>query len=200
MPFVRPAGGVVGLSEAPFAPTASGGHGAQERSGDATACGARVSARPLTAPSAVAVPYRPVHIQFAIRCRYHRSLRGPATAVRNIRARQGRRRHVPDAVRCRSRRRNVAVTGARPDRDSYPPWLATEHVRPAMRPHLATAISPKRNSLPSRHMPCSNTASLRATATTALRPPIRSVSARPQPCSRQRRVERRSRTLAASNR
>ncbi len=78
--------------------------GAQERSGDATACGARVSARPLTAPSAVAVPYWPVHMQFAMRCRYHRSLRGPAIAVRNIRIRRGRRRHVPDAVRCRIRR------------------------------------------------------------------------------------------------
>jgi hypothetical protein len=38
----------------PFAPTASGRRGAQERSRDATACGARVSARPLTAPSTVA--------------------------------------------------------------------------------------------------------------------------------------------------
>jgi hypothetical protein len=155
--------------------------------------------RRVTASSAVAVPYRPVHMQFVIRCRYHRSLRGPAIAVRNIRIRKGRRRHVPDAVRCRGRRRNVAVAGARPDRDSYPPWSAAEHVRPAMRPYLATTVSPKRNSLPSRHMPCSNTASLRATATTALRPPIRSISARPQLCSRQGRVERRSRTLAASD-
>jgi hypothetical protein len=38
----------------PFAPTASGRRGAQERSRDATACGARVSARPLTAPSTAA--------------------------------------------------------------------------------------------------------------------------------------------------
>ena len=41
--------------------------GRRSGQGDATACGARVSARPLTAPSAVAVPYRPVHMQFAIR-------------------------------------------------------------------------------------------------------------------------------------
>src|SRR5271165_7626220 len=39
---------------APFAPTGSGGHGAQERSRDETACGARLGARPLTAPSTVA--------------------------------------------------------------------------------------------------------------------------------------------------
>src|SRR5271166_806405 len=39
---------------APFAPTGSGGHGAQERSRDGTACGARLGARPLTAPSTVA--------------------------------------------------------------------------------------------------------------------------------------------------
>src|SRR5271166_6560946 len=39
---------------APFAPTGSGGDGAQERSRDGTACGARLGARPLTAPSTVA--------------------------------------------------------------------------------------------------------------------------------------------------
>ena len=56
-------------------------------------------------------------VWFAIRCRSHRSLRDPVIAGRNIRVR--RCRHVPNAVRYR-RRRNVAVTGARPDRDSQP--------------------------------------------------------------------------------
>jgi hypothetical protein len=54
-PFVRPAGGrsTVGT---PFVPTAPHRHGAQERSRDETACGARLGARPLTAPSTVAPP------------------------------------------------------------------------------------------------------------------------------------------------
>ena len=135
-------------------------------------------------------------MQFAIRCRYHRSLRGPAIAVRNIRLRRVGAAMSRARSAYRGRRRNVAVTGARPDRDSHPPWSAAEHVRSAMRSHSAATASAKRNSLPSRHMPCSNTASLWATATTALRPPIRCISARPQLCSRQGRVERRSSTLA----
>ena len=52
-PFVRPAGG--GRKRGtPFVPTSSSGHGAQERSRDETARGARLGARPLTAPSTVA--------------------------------------------------------------------------------------------------------------------------------------------------
>ena len=39
----------------PFVPTPPAGGGAQERSRDATACGARLGARPLTDPSTVAV-------------------------------------------------------------------------------------------------------------------------------------------------
>ena len=49
----RRRGRIVGT---PFVPTGFNGRGAQERSRDETACGARVSARPLTAPSTVAVP------------------------------------------------------------------------------------------------------------------------------------------------
>ena len=50
------AGGVVEKLGTPFVPTPSGGHGAQGRSRDETACGARLGARPLTAPSTVAPP------------------------------------------------------------------------------------------------------------------------------------------------
>jgi hypothetical protein len=55
-PFVRPAGGAVETVGTPFVPTGSRSHGAQERSRDETACGARFSARPLTASSTVARP------------------------------------------------------------------------------------------------------------------------------------------------
>src|SRR6185312_14529826 len=48
-------GGGVGVGT-PFVPTGCNGYGAQERSRDETACGGRVSARPLTAPSTVAIP------------------------------------------------------------------------------------------------------------------------------------------------
>lgn len=41
----------------PFVPTGCNSRGAQERSRDETAGGGRVSARPLTAPSTVAVPF-----------------------------------------------------------------------------------------------------------------------------------------------
>lgn len=59
----------------------------------------------------------PSPVRFATRCRYHRSLRGPAIAVRNIRLRR-----VGAAMsRARSarggRRKNVAVTGARAGAD-----------------------------------------------------------------------------------
>ena len=43
------------MSGTPFVPTGSRGHGAQERSRDETARGARHRARPLTAPSTVAL-------------------------------------------------------------------------------------------------------------------------------------------------
>jgi hypothetical protein len=56
-PFVRPAGGGRNRGT-PFVPTGSSGHGAQERSRDETACGARRDARPLTASSTVAPPTR----------------------------------------------------------------------------------------------------------------------------------------------
>jgi hypothetical protein len=58
MRFVRPAGGAVETVGTRFVPTASDDDGAQERSRDETACGARVSARPLTDPSTVALPQR----------------------------------------------------------------------------------------------------------------------------------------------
>jgi hypothetical protein len=64
--------------------------------------------------------------------------------------------------------------------------------------HGHAAGDAKRNSVRSRHMLWSTTASLRATATNALRRPIRSASARPHTDSGLGRAERRSRTLAAS--
>ena len=63
----------------------------------------------------------------------------------------------------------------------------------------ATAASrPQRNSVPSRHMPSSTTASLRATATLARRMPERFAIAMPQAFSDDQRLVLVSRTFAAS--
>ena len=92
-------------------------------------------------------------------------------------------------------RKNDAVAGARPGRDSSPPSSATDLV--IWHAGHAAACS-KRNSILLRHILCSTVASLRATATSAFRPPIRSDKARPHREICDGRVERRSMTLAAS--
>jgi len=134
------------------------------------------------------------HAEASAHCRTHRSLRGPSVG-RSI-ASGVRRRHVPNAVCQCSCRRNAAVAGARPGRDSIrrgQRWIWFFR----MADHHAAACS-KRNSILWRHMLWSNTASLRATATSDFRAPIRSDKARPQMESWEGRVERRSMTLAAS--
>jgi len=47
----------------------------------------------------------------------------------------------------------MAAIAALLDADSHLPWSAAGHVRSAMWPHLTATTSPKRNSLPSRHVP-----------------------------------------------
>ena len=56
--------------------------------------------------------------------------------------------HAREPLLVAARRRNVAVTGAHPDRDGHPPWSAAEHVRSTTRPHLAARLPRMR--LPAR--------------------------------------------------
>ena len=127
MPFVRPAGGAVGLSGAPFAPTASGGHGAQERSGGCN------------------------------------------------RLRRARQRSSLDGSERRGSSVSACAHAVRHPLSVSPFSSRSGHCRP-QHPHQEGSAPPcpgrgplsrPQEKLPSRHMPCSNTASLRATATTA---------------------------------
>jgi hypothetical protein len=59
----------------------------------------------------------------------------------------------------------MAAIAALLDADSHLPWSAAGHVRSAMWPHLTATTSPKRNSLPSRHVPWSSTMQIPPKAT-----------------------------------
>ena len=98
---------------APFAPTATSGRGAQERSRDATACGARSRARPLTAPSTVAAHTvrHPLSVSpFSSRSGHCRPQHP---------RQKGRCRHVPNAVRL-SRPQEECRGHRRPSRQGQP--------------------------------------------------------------------------------
>ncbi len=127
-------------------------------------------------------------------CRIHRSLRGPPSAATS-RQEFGAAMSRTQSTACGCRR-DDAVAGARPGRDSFPPMSAADTVHGRPDGHISAGWP--RNSVRSRHMLCSTRASLRATATSAFRAPIRSDKARPHMEIWDGLVERRSMTFAAS--
>jgi hypothetical protein len=124
---------------------------------------------------------------------------GPAIAVRNIRLRRVGAAMSRARSACDGRRKNVAVTGARPDRDSDPPWVSggIRVLGDAVSLDSHDIAEAEITAIPPHAM--EQHGEFAGDSDYGFAPTDPVINACPQLCSRQGRAARRSRTFAASN-